>query len=181
MKEFFVFVCPVQKCQAPNQVLEGLTIYMEVPDLATVENKASKNFHDVSFICVWFEIFQFFYSFCNGLYSSWRYNVTQKIVFLREKNVLSEAALRSTFRRRVWHPLMTVNISFLFWDCIILSLSYVIDCFFLMRGSKCIDISRLKKFGSPWKLQNPRVYVNGLPPIIKLVSFCVSGLSGTWW
>ena len=49
LEQFFVFVCPVEGGQILNQVVKGLTIQMEFFNIATVEAKASKKFHDVLF------------------------------------------------------------------------------------------------------------------------------------
>ena len=58
LKEFSVFVCPVERNRVLKQIVEGMTVHMEVLDLTTVESKASKNFHDVSFTFGCSETFQ---------------------------------------------------------------------------------------------------------------------------
>ena len=75
-------MCPVGGSRVLDQIVEGWTVHMEVPDVATVESKASKNFHDISFTFRWFEVFQVVYSFRNGLDSFWGYNVTKNLYFL---------------------------------------------------------------------------------------------------
>ena len=78
-------MCPVQRSRVFDQIIEGLTIRMEVFDIATKKSNESKNFHDVSFTFGWFEIFLIFYSFCSGLGSVWGYNVTMKLNFPYKK------------------------------------------------------------------------------------------------
>ena len=78
-------MCPVERSRVLNPVAERLTVQKEVLDIVTVESKSSKDFHDVSFTFGWFEIFQVFYSFCNGLDSFWGYIVTKKFNFLYKK------------------------------------------------------------------------------------------------
>ena len=44
-----MFVCPMEGSRILNQVVEGLTVHMEVFDKSTLEPKASKDFHAISF------------------------------------------------------------------------------------------------------------------------------------
>ena len=44
-----MFVSPVYGGQVLDQVVERPTVHMEVLDIATVESKVSKDFHDISF------------------------------------------------------------------------------------------------------------------------------------
>ena len=77
--------------QALGQIVQKLTVHVKV-DVAAMESKVSRNFHDVPFPFRWLGILQVFYSFCNGLDSIGRYD---------KKSVLSGAALRAAIRRRV--------------------------------------------------------------------------------
>ena len=85
-------MCPVKWSRIFNQIVkkivEGLTVNIEVLNIATVEAKACKIFPDVSFTFVWFEIFQVCNSFCDGLDSCWRYNVTKNYNFRKKGIVL---------------------------------------------------------------------------------------------
>ena len=97
---FFVFVCPVERRRVLDQVVEGLTVHLEVLDIATIQSKASKNFHDVSLIFGWFEVFQVFYSFCNGLDSFWRYNVTKKLNFFKKTERFVRSCLETCLPKK---------------------------------------------------------------------------------
>ena len=76
----------MEESRVNGQVIEGLTVDMEVLDIANVKSKVSKNFHGILFTFGWFEIFQISYSFCDCLENFWGYNVTRKpnFVFLDE-------------------------------------------------------------------------------------------------
>ena len=102
--------------------------------------------HPIFFRVIWDSSSLFLFFEVMG--PSWRYNLTKKNNFSQEKNILSATALRPAFQRRIWFSLMTVNISFMFCDCNIVSSTYVIACFFLMKGSKYNVISRLMEIGS---------------------------------
>ena len=90
----------MKKSRVFNQIVEGLTVHMEFLDIATVESKAFKNFPDISFTFRWFQIFQVFYSFCNGLDSFRRYSVTKKLKVLLEEECFVGSYLETFFPKK---------------------------------------------------------------------------------
>ena len=101
LEKLFMFMSPVERSRVLDQVVEGLTVNVEVLDITTVESKASKIFHDISFTLGRFEILQVFHSLCNRLDSFGRYDVTKKLNLLQEEECFVRSCLEACLPKKV--------------------------------------------------------------------------------